>query len=359
MELPNKITPFQFYSLLFLCRIFSMVTYIANIRTSLTLTDEVIMAVFTGLFLLISAIPVAIFIKQNNKSNILMRAMCLSPVFAKIICVVYFCDFLYFGVITAVRFGIFTGSVMFPDTNVTFFIFAMLLTAAFIAFKGIESMGRSAIVMLIPVLFALVFVFATQADDFDILNFTYPLEDGIENIFSGAVYSASRTGEVAFILILTPKVKNQKVKHIYFWLLAISITIIITETILSGVLGNFGSTQLFNMYSLSVLAEFGFIERMDALISCLWLLCAAIKTAITIYLCKELLCFIFGKKIKTVYIAVVSLLIFAFAIPIGNNILTLASIIRSPVTIILYALTCIILPVCVMSGEKLKGAKKT
>ena len=42
-----KITPFQFFTILFLSRIFALVTYIVSLRTQLETTDRVIMTVFS------------------------------------------------------------------------------------------------------------------------------------------------------------------------------------------------------------------------------------------------------------------------------------------------------------------------
>lgn len=358
MELTPKITPFQFYTVLFLSRIFAMVTYAAGVRESLTTTDEVIAAVLTGIFLIITAIPVVLFLRQDNSSSIITRASCLSSGFAKVLCIIYLFDYLYFGIITAVRFGIFTGSVMFPDTNVIFFIVMMLLASSYIAFKGIESIGRSSVIILIPVVFALIFVFATQTDAFDILNFTHPFTDDIKDIVSSGFYSAARTGELAFTVLLAPYVKKQKGKHVFTWILAITAVIFVTELLLAGVLGGFGSTQLFSMYSLSVLAEFGFIERLDAIITCMWLLCAAAKIAVTLFLCETLLSSLFGKRRKMLYISLSAAVILAGSIPLTNNIVSLTGLIRSPIAFIFYLTTVCIIPVSVMVIEKIGRRKK-
>lgn len=354
MELTPKITSFQFFTILFLSRVFAMVTYITSLRTQLSTTDEVIATVLMGVFLLITAIPTAVFLKKDNESSIIMRASVVSKTFAKVLCVIYFIDYLYFGIITSVRFGIFTGSVMFPDTNVTFFVIIMIAASAYIAFKGIESMGRSAVIILIPVLFAIIFVFSTQIKDFDFLNFTSPFTDEISDIISSGLYTASRTGELAFVTLLTPYVKNQKGRHVYYWIFAIIGIVIITELMISGILGGFGSTQLFNMYSMSVLAEFGFIERMDAIITCMWLLCAGVKISITIFLCETLLTALFGKRRQIIYIAVSAVIIFIGTIPLSNDIISFASLIRSPLAIIFYITNVCLIPVAVMIGEKIK-----
>lgn len=358
MELTPKITPFQFFTILFLSRVFAMVTYITSLRTQLTTTDEVTATLVMGAFLLITAIPTAIFLKKDNTSSIITRASVISELFAKILCVFFLIDYLYFGIITSVRFGIFTGSVMFPDTNVTFFVAIMIATSAYIAFKGIEAMGRSAVIILIPVLSAIIFVFSTQIKDFDMLNFTSPFSDGVRDIFSSGIYTASRTGELAFVTLLAPYMKNQKPKHVYTWLCALIILIFITEIMISGILGNYGGTQLFNMYSMSVLAQMGFIERMDAIITCMWLLCAGVKISVTIFLCETLLSSFFGKRRQIIYIAVSSFIIFAASVPLSNNIVKFASLIRSPLAIIFYIANVCIFPIAVMLGEKLKRRRK-
>lgn len=354
MELTHKITSFQFYTVLFLSRVFAMVTYVAGVRESLSATDEVIAVAATGIFLFLTAVPVAIFLKQDNSSSLITRASCVSLKFAKILCIIYLVDYLYFGIITAVRFGIFTGSVMFPDTNIIFFIVMMLLASSYIAFKGIESIGRSAVIILIPVLFALLFVFATQSDEFDMLNFTHPFTDAPKDILSSGIYSASRTGELAFAVLLTPCVKKQKGQHIFKWIFVLTAVIFVTELLLAGVLGGFGSTQLFSMYSLSVLAEFGFIERLDAIITCTWLLCAAVKIAITLFLCETLLSSLFGKRRKVLFISLSAVIILGGAIPLTNNIVSLTGLIRSPISLIFYLSTVCIIPITVMLAEKFK-----
>lgn len=353
-----KITPFQFYTILFLSRVFALVTYVVSLRSQLSTTDKVIMTLFTGLFLLITAIPIAIFIKQDNNSSIIMRAEALSPVFGKILCIIYLAEYFYFGTITSVRFGIFTGSVMFPDTNIIFFIFMMLTFSAYIAYKGIEAMGRSAVIILFPVLFTLFFVFATQSEDFDMLNLTPAFTSDTKEIISTAFFSAARTGELAFVTMLTPYVKKQKSRHIFIFIIAVTAILFITELVMSAVLGAYGNTQLFSMYSLSVLAQFGFIERLDALFTCVWLLCAGVKISITLFLCSNLFSSLFGKNKRGLYILLSAVIILAGSLPLAGNLINLSWLLSAPITQILYITGICALPTVVMIWEKLKGSKK-
>ena len=148
--------------------------------------------------------------------------------------------------------------------------------------------------------------------------------------------------------------KKQKGKHLLRWILAVSVVIVITEIVLASVLGGFGSTQLFSMYSLSVLAEFGFIERLDAIITCMWLLCAAVKIAVTLFLCETLLSSLIKKRCRKTYIFVSAAVILVCSVPLANNIGSLTALIRSPLAYVFYLSTVCVIPLIVIFAEKIK-----
>ena len=358
MKIKAEISSLQFYTVLFLSRVFAAVTYIMSIRTELASTDRVISSLLAGLYMLVTAIPLAVLIRQNSSSSVLERAEKISPLLSRVLCAVYFIELIYLGVITSVRFGIFTGSVMFPDTNIMFFIFMMLAFSAFTAFRGIEGLGRSAFVMLFPVLLSLIFVFTAQKGRADLLNMTVPLSSSAEGIVSTAVFTASRTGELLFAALMPQNVKKQKSRHIFIFILCVTAVLAASELAMSLVLGNYGETQLYGMYSLSVLARFGFIERLDALFSCVWLLCAGAKSALTLFACSSLLSFFTKKSRNLLYICLCAVLIFLGALPLSGNLIGLSQLINAPVTQIFYLLGVVVMPSVVMLGERVKNREK-
>lgn len=357
MQATAKITSFQFYTILFLSRIFSLVTYVSSVRGTISTSGEVIAVVLMTVVLLLTAVPMFIFIKQDSCSSILTRASCVSPYLMKIICIVYFLAFLYKGIITASRFELLLGSVMFPETNVLFFVAILLMASAFITFRGIEGLGRSSVIFLIPVLCALSFVFLSLIKDFDNLNFSAVYSQEYFTIADAAVYSVSRTGEIACIAVLQPFIKEHKAKHLFRWIIAISAVIVLTEFMISGVLGGFGENQLFNMYSLSVLADFGFIERMDAIISCIWMICSAVKLSLIFYLCKTLMITFFAKNRTKTYVSICCAVVFVGTVILSGSIINFADVIKSSLTIIFYVLTVVIIPLAVIISEKVKVKK--
>lgn len=354
MQKTAKITSFQFYSILFLSRIFSVVSYISGVRNNLSSTDEVIAVVGACLFLFAISIPTVLFIRKDAASSILTRASCISPVFEKIAAIIYLVSILYSGIITTARFELMIGSLLFPETSVLIFVAAMLLAAVYCAYRGIETIGRSAVIYLIPVLGAFIFVFTTLINKFDILNFDPVYTSEISTIINSAYYTCARTGELGAILLLLPNVKNHSKKHLFNWILSISVIFIVTELMISGVLGGFGKNQLFNMYSLSVLAKFGFVERLDSIISCIWLICAGVKMSVLFYISNILITSLLKKERTLIYISVTAVAVFIGTAIVSTSILHFAKILSSAATAVIFTVAIAILPVMVILAEKLK-----
>lgn len=358
--MPTKanITPFQFYTLLFLSRIFSLVAYIANMRAQLSSSETLVGSLLMGIFLLLTSLPTLWLMKKDANSSVLTRASCLSAVYEKIICLIYLADFFFYGIMTATRFELFASSVMFPETDMSFVVLTLLAASAYAGYKGIEALGRSAVIFLLPVLLVFVFVFCSLLGDFDFLNFTpFTTKNLAETVDSG-LYTCAQTHELIAVGILLPFVKEQKRKSLPVWILLITGIIFLTNLMLAGILGSFSTTQLFGMYSLSVLAEFGFVERMDSIITCVWMICALVKLAYIFFLCDYLLSSLFGKEKKVLYLLLSVAVIFAGMLALSRSIFNFSQIVTSPVSMILYLVSAVGVPLSVVLAEKIKGRKQ-
>lgn len=357
MTAPVKISSFQFYNILFLSRVFALVTYIANLKINLSPSDKVASSVFMALYLLVTCIPTYLLVRKDSQSSVITRASCLSPVFAKVLCIIYIADFLYYGVVTASRFELLISSVMFPEKNMAFFILILLAVAGYGAYKGIEAQGRASAFFLILVLFSFAFVFLSILKDFDTLNFPPLFYNGAADSAKIGSFTCARTGEVFAVALLLPFVKNHKSHHIFIWSGAVGVIVIVADLIISGVLGAFGNTQLFSMYSVSVLAEFGFVERMDSVITCIWMLCAVVKLSFTVFVCSYLFSSLFGKKLRLLYIFITVAVLFAGMLAVSSSVLNFAAVVTSAFTLFGYIFTACIIPLAVLLGEKIKQSK--
>ena len=121
-------------------------------------------------------------------------------------------------------------------------------------------------------------------------------------------------------------------------------------------IGQFGYEQIFPMYSLTVLAEFRVLERLDAIITAVWVLCFIAKMSyflfVNSYLLNEL------TKIKRKYSP------FVCAVPVGigamlmsKNIDILADVIKSGFLTVLFIGGGIVIPITVVIIEKIQKNK--
>lgn len=349
-----EITPFQFYTVLYLGRIFSFVTYITNVREALDSSEIIVGTLIMGVYMFITAIPMMIFIKTDNKSSIITRAACISKVFSKVVCVLYILNYFFYGIMAASRFEIFASSVMFPEKNMSFLMLTLLVATAYIAVKGVEPIARAAVAFLIPVLLTFAFVFLTEIKDFDILNFTPFSMDKMPSLLDIGFYTCTSTCEMLSLGIMIPYIKDQKVSALPKWLFATICTILIADIMLAGVLGSFSSTQLFGMYSMSVLAEFGFVERLDAIITCIWMFCAVIKLALIFFICNRLFSSLFEKKHQAIYLTISVFAVFIGMFIISDSIIRFFEIVTSPVQFLIYSVSACGIPIIILICEKIK-----
>ena len=354
MQIKAKITPFQFYTMLYLGRIFSHIAYISNIRVQFSSEETIYGMILMGVYLLLTSVPILYMMRKDMESSIITRAECISKGFSKALCVIFLLDFYIYAILSAGRFELFVSSVMFPETNMAIVVITLLAASAYSAYKGIEAIGRAGIVFLVPVLFSFAFVFLSLIKDVDPLNYTPMLSADIGKISGIGLYTCSRTAEILAAAILLPFVKNQKKGHLPMWILIITLTFIITTLVLEGVLGAYNKTQLFGMYTLAVLAEFEFIERLDALISCIWMICAIIKLSVIFFICDYLFTQLFKKKKRLLYLLISIAVIFTGTRVVSRNILDFSVIITSPLTTVIYLLSVVGLPILIIILEKIK-----
>lgn len=354
----SKITPFQFYTILYLGRIFSFVTYISNIREQLSSSGMIVGTLLMGVYMFITALPMIFFIKTDNQSSILIRAECLSKVFSKAVCVIFLVNYFFYGVMAASRFEIFASSVMFPEKNMSFIVLTLLIAAAYISCKGIEAIGRAGVAFLIPVVITFAFVFLSTAKHFDILNFTPMNMQELGSMFDIGFYTCTSTCEMLSIGIMLPFIKDQKVKNLPIWLAVLLGTMVISNVMLAGVLGSFSSTQLFDMYSMSVIAKIGFVERLDAIITCVWMICALLKLSLIFFICKHLFTKLFGKENQILYLFISVVVVFLGMSFISGGIIRFVDVATSPIQFIIYCISACGIPAAILIAEKIKKGRK-
>ena len=344
----GKISAFQFFTMLFLTRTLTTVTYLSSYTENIRLSDMLIQPVFRILIGTAIMLPLYFLYKKNIDKNLLDMLSSKSKVFARVVAILYVAFFFYFTVVTIARLDIFAGTVVFPETDLTYILIFAIVLCCYGAFLGLEALGRSSVISIAFVVPALMFIMVTLIKKVDLLNLTPLFYNGVTPVVKVAMDSVGQTVEYAIIATALPRVKGNVKKGFFIWLISQTFLMAVMFFFACAVMGNFASTQLFPFHTLASLAEFSMFSRLDAVFTSVWIMCAFIKAGLLIYLQTDILTMYFGKFKRTTYIIVVGLMTIFANLLISGQIRWFTLVDNSTIKIILTGVTVVLLPMIVL-----------
>lgn len=275
----NKISAFQFYSILFLTRLLTTLTYIPAYTKEINVSDMIFQTLFRFLFAVIITLPLFYLKDKYGKDENVSKG-----IFNKIKAVIFSFVFFYFSISTVARLDLFAGTVVFPETDVKFFLLFVVAFCAYGAYLGLEPIARSAVLTVFPVMLSLVVIVLALVKKIDFLNLSPLFYNGLMPLIKTSANAVGRTVEYAIIAVSFPYVEGNMKKGFYIWM---TIQTFVTAGIFfleATVLGNFSQMQLFPVFTLASMAEFSFFDGLEAIITGVWILCAFLKISLLLYL---------------------------------------------------------------------------
>lgn len=311
----SKISAFQFYSLLFLTRLLTTLTYIPEYTKDITVSDLIFQPIFRFIFGVIITLPLFYF-NEKYKGKVGNG----TGKWEKIRAVIFTAVFFWFAVATVSRLDLFAGTVVFPETDVRFMLLFVVAICAYGAYLGLEPIARSAVMFSVPVILSLIFIFVSLSGKIDLLNLSPLFYNGVTPVADASIRAAGRTAEYAVIAVSLPFVTGNSKKGFYIWLAVLNIVTAVIFFFEAAVLGKFTEIQLFPVYSLASLAELSFFHGLEAIITGVWVLCAFLKISLLIYLQARLLHEAFGvNKKTTIFVSAVLLAIICLFVSVNTG----------------------------------------
>ena len=344
----GKISAFQFYVMLFLSRTLTTVTYISSYTKDVRLSDMLVQPIFRIIFGSIIMIPVYLLYKKYESKNLIDIANERSGGFSKVLSVFYAIAFFYFTVVTIARLDVFTGTVVFPETNVNFMIIFVIIFCCYGAYLGFEALGRSSVLSAVLVIPAIIFILCALTDKVDLLNLSPVFYNGVTPVVKTAIDSVGQTVEYAIIAIALPKVKGKVTKGFFIWLILQTLLMATLFFFAGTVMGNFAGTQLFPFHTMASLAEFAMFDRLDAIFTSVWIMCAFIKASLLIFLQTDMLGKAFPKVRKVSFLMIIGMLLIIANLFVAGEIERFSIIDNSGVKIIITGITVLLIPIIVL-----------
>lgn len=344
----GKISAFQFFTMLFLSRTLTTVTYLSSYTKNIRLSDMLIQPVFRIAIGTAIMIPLYFLYKKNTDKNILDIVNSKSKGMTRVLAIIYVLFFFYFTVVTMARLDLFAGTVVFPETDMTYILVFAIILCCYGAFLGLEALGRSSVISSFFVISALFFIMITLIKKVDLLNLTPIFYNGVMSVVRVAVDSVGQTVEYAIIALALPRITGNVKKGFFIWLISQTILMAIMFFFACTVMGNFTGTQLFPFHTLASLAEFAMFSRLDAIFTSVWIMCAFIKAGLLIYLQSEILTKFFGKFKRVTFIITIGILTIVANLLISGQIERFTIIDNSIIKILMTIITVVLIPLVVL-----------
>lgn len=353
----------QFLLLLFMCRVFTLMTFVPFARDGEGLSLRLTAAAVSTAVQAILLIPTVI-LKKSATEVLLEKNKACGIVAAAL----YIMFFMFWTVNSLLHFQSFLSARFFPYADSLLWIGVILIICVYCACLGTEALGRSAVLLFWVFIAALIAMSVSSAKEIDTANLYFdPIKPN--GLFRAVIEDLSRNGEICAAVFLAGRVRSAEQavpdgkKHgnlrcgVYGVLAS---KLVLAETVMlliAAVLGDFAALADYPFLALGTFGGERFIQRSDSLYLIVWTVTAVLNVSLFLHIAAELFGEVFPKmRFRT---ALSALLVFGilFAVTVtGTSFAKLYGLMCSGWTVILLAG---IIPLAALAASWRKKGEKS
>ncbi len=343
----QQVSASQFFSLLFLCILSTVFMYISSPEINIAETETLLRPLVFILVSVIVSVP-SYFIYKDFKKRLGKGLIVDKRPLFKVVAIIYGIVYFIGALRSAARFDLFASSELFPGTDMTIFIIAMIIACGFLSSLGIGAICRGGIIFTFIVVAVTGFVMISLGDEVDILNFTPLFRDGPLNFFGDSLLFSVQVTELGTVILFLPQISGNVKKHFLGWLILSGLSFIAIFFFVIGSLGAFADTQLFPTYSSVTLADFGLLERIDALETAIWIFCVIEKISFYILIVTKCFSYTFAKVKPRNFCIGICAVLCGVLIFISGNVQRFGFMSNILLVSALYVISCLLLPFVIL-----------
>lgn len=306
MENTQKIGWGQLLLLLFMCRVFTLMTFVPIYAAGGSLSLQMTAAAVSSVIQAVILIPVVTLKKSASRA-----AFEKNKAAGMIAAVLYLLFFLFYAAGSLMSFRNFLHARFFPTSGSILWIAVLLIVCVYCGCLGIEALGRSGALLFWLFLAAFVIMCVSSAGDIDTSNIS--LDVNISGgLFSAVMSDLARNGEICAAAFLAGHVREKLRCGVYGLVASKLVLAELAALLIAAVLGDFAVLSDYPFLSVGTFGGTRFIQRGDSLYLIVWTVTAVINIALFLRVSGEIIGEIFPKfKFGT---AVSALLVFAAAL---------------------------------------------
>ena len=283
-SISNQIRTSQLFTILFISRAILLLTVNNVLSDGANLQDYIISTLLAMVGNFVFILPIYFLFKAApGKDFYQLSTECFGK-FGKVAAAFYGLYFLLMASYYLGFFVLFMSNVMEPYVSLELIALCVVIVACYAAWKGTETIARTATVLTIVVVAGLVFIIAALIPKINLLNYLPFFDEGPDQALKGTALLLSRSSGLAVLLLVLPKTKGRRKPGFILWNILIVFLMVATLFVIVGAMGSYLNYQLFPVYSASSFADAGVMERMDALFIAMWISSLVIKLAFDVNL---------------------------------------------------------------------------
>ena len=321
----------QFLLLLFMCRVFTLMTFVPFTRDGEGLSLRLTAAAVSTTVQAVLLIPV-VMLKKSATEVILEKNKACGIIAAAL----YLLFFLFYTVNSLLHFQSFLSARFFPYAESLLWIAVILAVCVYCACLGTEALGRSAVLLFWIFIVTLIVMGVSSARETDAANLYF---DSIkwDGLFRAVIEDLSRNGEICAAAFLAGRVRSKDQARFneqavpggkkqgdlrcgVYGLLASKLVLAeVVMLLIAAVLGDFAALTDYPFLALGTFGGERFIQRGDSLYLVVWTITAVLNVSLFLHISAELFGEVFPKmRLRT---ALSALLVFGilFAVTVTKT----------------------------------------
>lgn len=296
MRETGKISANQLFTIAFLMRIVIAITIDSRLVGGNNLLDLAVSGVLFLVLNLILILPTWFLHKKYPDLDIIDAAQFGLGKLGIAVAIVYALYLLLMNGYSLSFFQLFMENEVNPQTPVWMISAAILITACYGAFLGLEAIARTGGFIFLAVCAGMLFLLVSLLPEIKGENFVPLLYNGPELTFQGVLLLLSRSAFYCVIPLLLPHTTGTMRFKYLIWNVSLSLFFIVMLLVVCGSLGPMASLGIFPVYTAAALAQAGPFQRLDAVYIGIWMMGLFLTLSLDLYLISFSIQKVFGKK---------------------------------------------------------------
>lgn len=280
-----RISPTQMICLLVLSRMFIVLIFIPNNQDTVQGSASLLAIAIGFVLTAVALIPAGLLFARHPGMDLQTLTMQLSPGLGRMSAGILYLVCMVVAAETAAQFTMFLTSAVYPRASIFWVGVIFCAAVLYLVVLGLEAVTRTAVIMLAATIISSLLISLGLWGSIDTLGLISPLYDGFGKVFySSTRYFTQNIELVAFVLLLS-NLNAPRLQKVFWGYHTITNIILLAVAFAAiTVLGSYGETRNFPVYTLFVLSGSNVFYRFDYVLLVMWVATAMIRTALYLIL---------------------------------------------------------------------------